>query len=367
MPTSLPPPGNPQATDRAVVVGISHYPGGFLPLQGPVLDAFDFNAWLLEPTGGGLTDDQVRLITTPFPPPGDLKTARPVEHEIQEAFDELDDLAQRNGGNGQGPRVGRRLYLYFSGHGLAPANVVRRYETAVLMANANERRLGYHIPGRGYADWFHASGFFDEVLLFMDCCREGVRTVSVRDPHFDSWPTGAWPARGFYAFGTRWLGRARERYFADLKQTRGVFTRALTAGLRGAARDPLTGAVTTSTLRDYLFRSMRTFLDPADLAAPDVPKEPDCDTVPEGLGEFVIVTFPLPRVRLRTTLTPPEDRVSLLNAEFEEINPNADPASSAAVFDVAPGRYRVQWWRGTNLVRHQNIVLESGGPSDVTV
>ena len=69
-------------------------------------------------------------------------------------------------------RLGRRLYIYMAGHGIAPGE----NQTALLMANANydKRRYGtgYHVIGEYVAGWVADAHYFDEILLFMDCCRE---------------------------------------------------------------------------------------------------------------------------------------------------------------------------------------------------
>lgn len=356
-PLNAPPPPVPRPEDRAVVVGVSHYPGGFPELQGPVRDAEDFRDWLIAPTGGGLAPGQVRLLTTPNPPPINVGAACPLDADVRKAFDELEDLALANNATNGPLRAGRRLYLFFSGHGFAPAAVVRRFETAVLMANATRTRLGYHIPARGYADWFHASGYFDEILLFMDCCREVFRTAPVAGPHFAD-PAGGRPVRGFYAFGTKWKGLARERHFDDVGQTRGVFTRALMAGLRGAARDAA-GNVTTTSLRDYLFTNMQTFLAPADLANRDIPKEPDFDTMPEVNGDFVIASYSPPTATLRVSIPPTVTQVKLI-VDGVAAGPAPESTIAKAVFRVAPGRHLVVWNDGGRVETRQ-VTLVMGG------
>jgi hypothetical protein len=75
--------------------------------------------------------------------------------------DHPDDAAWAEDGageaHGDGAVVGRRLYLYFAGHGFAPTDT----ETALLMANATRTRGGHHIPGRSYAEWFYRAGYFN--------------------------------------------------------------------------------------------------------------------------------------------------------------------------------------------------------------
>ena len=58
-------------------------------------------------------------------------------------------------------------------------------------------------------------------------------------------------------------------------KTRGAFTHTLLQGLRGQARDPQTGAITTSQLKLYVLDNMRTLLSPQDLADGKTAKMPE--------------------------------------------------------------------------------------------
>ena len=56
------------ADDWAIVIGITSYPNlgpNTKPLQGAHLDAQAFRDWLVEPEGGGVPPDNVRLILWP--------------------------------------------------------------------------------------------------------------------------------------------------------------------------------------------------------------------------------------------------------------------------------------------------------------
>jgi Caspase domain/TIR domain len=107
------------------------------------------------------------------------------------------------------------------------------------MANAT-RRLVYHLTGMPLADWFFRAGYFDEVVLLMDCCQERYEKVGVQVfPWVDlTAPEVMDRSQRFYGLAAQWSKRAREREFNGV--TRGVFTAALLAGVRGAACDPTT-------------------------------------------------------------------------------------------------------------------------------
>src|SRR5262249_3248208 len=159
-----------------------------------------------------------------------------------------------------GQRVGRRLYLYFSGHGCAP----RFEEAAVLMANATRRRV-YHLTGMPCADWFYRSGYFEEVVLLMDCCRGRYEKGGTYIPPWVDLtrPEVVDRSQRFYGLAAEWSRLARERVLPG-GESRSVFTMALLAGLRGAAYDPATqftdpatgkrmARVTAASLKNYLY------------------------------------------------------------------------------------------------------------------
>jgi Caspase domain len=274
--------------DWAVVVGISAYPDLAPPaLNGPENDAKSVAVWLRSPTGGNVPKRQIQLILSsdyrqPF---ADVYSAKPTGQKVQEAIGRLHQIGRQNKDAGKPETVGRRLYLYLAGHGFAPSDD----QTALLSANANRTDIGpgYHILGPYNADWFARAGYFSEIVLIMDCCRETYTAPSLNKPYgvminrkkLDG-------VRRFHAFATQWSGLSRERLMAD-GVVRGIFTTALLAGLKGAAS--VSGKVTTVTLRDYLYSDMIKFLSPGDLLNPDVPKEPD---IPQYGKEWDLVEAP---------------------------------------------------------------------------
>ena len=278
--------------DWAIVVGIWTYPD-LGNLTGPQNDAKAFADWVRSPAGGGVPENQVRLIlSSDFAPADSASRAEPTPGHVEALFDELDDIAQRNKDRMEGLRVGRRLYLYMAGHGCAPI----LDESVLLMANATRRRAGYHIPGKPWANWFYRAGYFDEILLFMDCCRENYPQAPLNVPSYIdvTAPDAVDRGRRFFAFGTKWSRLARERPMDD-GTVRGVFTVALLEGLKGAAAEP-DGRVTASSLSGYLQTNMKTFLTEIDRADPGIPKAPDVQVLPDIDDDFVIVTVapPLP-------------------------------------------------------------------------
>jgi uncharacterized caspase-like protein len=275
-------------TDWALAVGINKYPDPtFQALDGPEADAKDFFDWATSKEGGGVAASRAKLIvSSQFKPAADAIDAEPTAEAVQKFFERLDAAAQKNDEKGAGLLAGRRLYIYLSGHGFAPDED----ETALLMANAAKNKLKHHVPGKAWANLFYRSGYFEEVLLFMDCCRNvlpqtilNTPSVSVRDN-----PQAIQNGHRLYAFATKWGAESRERVFAKGK-SRGVFTMALMAGLRGGACEPGTDGITAMSLRSYLFNNMREFLAKQDLENPQIPKEPDIEPPNQQASDFPIV------------------------------------------------------------------------------
>lgn len=274
--------------DWAIVVGISSYPDlAPAALNGPENDARAVAEWLRSATGGAVPAKQLRLILSsdyeqPFAAGYD---AKPTGEKVQDAITKLHLVARKNKNAGKPEAVGRRLYMYLAGHGFAPADD----QTALLAANANRTDIGppYHILGQYNAEWFARAGFFAEVVLIMDCCRETYGAPALNKPYglVLNQPKSK-KVRRFHAFATQWAGLSRERQMSD-GVVRGIFTTALLTGLSGAAS--VNGRVTTVSLQNYLYNDMIEFLSPADRENEDVPKEPD---VPLYGTEWELVSAP---------------------------------------------------------------------------
>lgn len=281
--------------DFAVVVGIGSY-ALLDPLKGPEADAKAFKDWLVDSRGGQVPEAQIQMIFSSDPAVAAAAPGKPhpTVIEVQSALENIQNIADANMKAGKGRRVGRRLYLYLAGHGFSPV----AEQTGLLMANAAPSRAGatYHILGQYNAGWFYRAGYFDEICLFMDCCREVYTATSLNFTWPDEVdPTAVDRCRFFYGFGTKWSQTSRERAMPPDDQVRGVFTTALLAGLRGAAVEPgdASGRITAESLEAYLIGYMKEFLSPDDRASPDVPKEPDIDFKPRvPARQFVITQMP---------------------------------------------------------------------------
>lgn len=259
--------------NKAVIVAIRKYPELPPELEGPKNDAEMFRDWVI--ANGGVAATDAKLILGDEPAPPLALNANPTEQAIQYEFDQLATLAEQSGGC-----LGERLYIYLSGHGFGQS----LNDAALLMANATMKRVYHHIPGRLWADHFFANGYFKEVILFLDCCRERYNTTLLNGPGSIMPPIPPDGARRFYGFATKFGKLAVERKINGVMH--GVFTATLMDALNGGAAEE-DGTITAAALKAYLFDNMKNFLEPSDLQDQDIAKEPDlfCDQ-PED--KFVI-------------------------------------------------------------------------------
>jgi hypothetical protein len=152
-----------------------------------------------------------------------------------------------------------------------------------------------HFPGCSIADYFCVNGCFDEVFLFMDCCRD---IIKMPQSNFVFVSQGSvTTSKRIYAFATKWGRRAKERNING--NMRGVFTMTLLRALNGAAadmdpKDPQMGVITAASLKSFLVYNTRKFLDNNSLNASDE-DIPDIDIIPnnENGNDIIIKTVPL--------------------------------------------------------------------------
>lgn len=306
----------PQPQDYAIVAGLTWYPDPDIgPLDGPINDALAFCEWL---TGwAGVPNGNIQLIVSKDPPPPvPPYEMPPTVAAFDAAFDKLRAISKQNLKDGKGQRVGRRLYLFFAGHGFTPQGE----EAALLTANA-DRDAPYHVPPRVYANWFLHSGYFDEIVLFMDCCRNLYPQVPLRTlPYVIRVDVpAANAARTLYGFATKWSRVAREKKLPPGNKVRGIFSATLLAGLKGAASE--NGEVTARSLADYVYRNMSSLLDPEELEEDDAPRAPEFQYDNNPLARFVIAPAGIQKYPVRLTAGDQavHETVTILDGAFHEV------------------------------------------------
>lgn len=340
-----------QPDDYAIVIGIGNYPGfgsnetEANDLKGPNDDAQEIYNWLVAPDKGGVPKKNARLIRSPQPPPTKALKARPHRETITNAFDRLESVAQQNNQQGNGLRVGRRLYLYASGHGFAQ----RRKEGSLFVANATQVRK-YHVFASGWLEWFYNAEYFDELVLWMDCCMVSDLPVVRENAGYREMPTATPNSRLFSAFAAKFPQQAVEREMPDGK-IHGVFTYTLLQGLKGAAADSVTGKITSATLRNHLTNTMKTYLSEADQNDDIVAKEPDF-----GFDDpMVFCTVPGPQASAVTLTSFPAGAEGQPFVVF-----TGSPPQQAAAGSVQSGTAQVQLHPGVYFLEMSTPPLSKG-------
>jgi hypothetical protein len=231
--------------DYAVVIGISTYPG-LENLDGPENDAQDFAAWLKE--SANLDEARLDLIlSSQFVITDDPATIQPVVSTIDRVFGKIVSAGRRAADR----KLGRRLTIFLAGHGFTGPD---RADSALLTAEATEDDIGFHIPGRTYAEAFVRAGFFEEVVLFVDACADAGTHCPLRSFPWGGLDNPPSSTRWFYAMAASWGQFASERKFPAGGKANGLFTKALLEGLNGAAAS--NSGVTSTTLQSYLIQRL---------------------------------------------------------------------------------------------------------------
>lgn len=202
------------AQDFAIVVGVDHYPQ-FRELRGAAADATAFHAWVCHPDGGAVTPDHARLILSIPDPP------QPVQVQVDAALLDLFAVAESIGG-------GRRLYLYFAGHGAMCSD--SGDDVALLLATWSLERSRLALSSNSYRSALSSLGLFTEIALFLDCCRVIAADAVGMPPTFSRTARLPGAARTFVAHATEAGCAAREH--SDAGVWRGAFTQHLLAILR---------------------------------------------------------------------------------------------------------------------------------------
>ena len=259
--------------DWALVVGINKYPdAGVNPLEGASGDARRFREWLLHPKGGNLQEDRITLLTSPGD--GDPPPDRPIPaaSQVRAFFEQFMPPARQP--------VGRRLYIYLSGHGISAGAQQSVHNAALLLANARKPEPLLNFAGSAWAEGIRGAAHFREVMLIMDCCSD-IENTALVEPYPFGFPVADGTAsRLVLAHATGWGSKARELVFpgenGDKKQ--GAFTRSLLAVL-GSGR--MSGAMLKASVEQHLALSLA---DQKKAQEPQIQGSPDPN---KDLGRIV--------------------------------------------------------------------------------
>lgn len=313
------------ADDFALVIAIQNYrdTDSFPTLEGPHNDARDFVDWLKLPGGGNVPENHI----LPYYLRSDAAAQNPDGSQIWGAINRVRNKSA------PGTRIGRRLYVFMAGHGVGK----NLDETGLLPVETDEQFMS-PIFGSVAVDVMRSYAHFDEVVLFMDCCR--VRADDIDEPHYPfkkEIVNRAGDVVRFVAYASEYGKVARERHING--QHNGIFSRALIDGLKGAAADE-TGSVTSESLMAYLPGAMKILLNVVQRQDPHFPHR-DPITFVSGL--------PVSMSSVRVTISNPVLPVSVLRGQdLQPVNIAALPlAANVVKFD---------------LLRMRSYVLRKGVP-----
>lgn len=273
----------------AILVGIARYAvlgegNARADLAGPRNDVASMREWLLAADGGGLDQEQIFEVTAASDADG-----VPTAAQLDELLVTLHELALKN------PRrqVGRRIYIYMSGHGFSP----RRQQACLFTADAKVHN-GQNVHATGWLNWLQDSGYFREFVLWVDACMNRASFLAPHDPPLPPAASAMTPLASFCAFAAQRPLKAVELAIPeDAGKVHGAFTWALLEGLRGAAAD-VNGRVTGRSLADWVRNAMTVRYTAADRENRDVAQEPEVILEDAGLIFARGVTAPEQQVTL---------------------------------------------------------------------
>jgi hypothetical protein len=248
------------ADDYALLVGIKRYPG-IRDLEGSENDVDEVGRWLEDEEGGAVLPKHVtRVITKTWHPP-DGEPARPTLADITPFFKLLLLRQQTQVQNGGEKLLGRRLYIYLSGHGF---NAAELSQAALCMADADASVRDYpHLGGATYADRIGNYGMFKEVLLLMDCCRQSIPQMEINRPTFPP-PEPPDPAKKFFwgfATSSGTLAAEAEMTVKGVRKKHGIFTALLIDALE-RCKTRMGGQVCASDVAAHIREGMKAVLGP---------------------------------------------------------------------------------------------------------
>ncbi len=316
----------------AVVIGINRYPG-LSDLAGPRKDAEAFHAWLVDEQGGRVPERNIHSVHAKPVEEEGFRTnwdARPTSVDVESRLGQINETFTAAMNADRSIWEHSRLYVYASGHGVAPSGGAG----ALLCANAYPKENFWDmIEFSAVHAWYRSAGLFKEVLLLADCCRDqrplapslGLRLGQPRRRHGD--------AKLVMAFATSYAEAAYEQP----DRFRGYFTAALVDGLRGGAADPETGEIRTDKLSTYIGDHVHEMTaGQAYEQTPDFPVNlRDPMVVRPGLGR-------LPRLSRKMTIRFPDGYAGQvhLQRDHEDVR-TWDPAQGPLTLDLPEADYTI--------------------------
>jgi hypothetical protein len=260
----------------AIVVGINEYhkDAGQPVLNGAVADAADFADWALHPHGGAVDPSRLYFWTHPKPtnptPALAAYVATPTRwYDLDPAAVTPDfsrvpyvghivETALRAGRAAiaaameSGDDETRRIYVFFAGHGVQTNTYGSTTEIQTCFVLGDFRPDNAAVSGLIPCEDFRRallSGGFDQVFMFLDCCRVAMTKLNLPAPSIGS-PNSRIPPEPKWGVGNA-AQKNKIAYETTIPPLRGAFSKTLLDGLR-TVRDPANQTLTVESLKVYV-------------------------------------------------------------------------------------------------------------------
>ncbi len=247
----------------AVVIGIDHYEKK--PLAAAVSDAKEFAKYLFSKKLVPASDNTINKFKDDHPEINidkalqdnsgadnlkllisDANNQIADNRDIDKVIDEVIQDAKKH------RQEKNRLYFYFAGHGIGVT-----YDKTALCLRYWPNWINHCISSLDYKAWFINKGVFDEILIFLDCCRDYDQNINADSPAPD-WqtPIGEKSPKILICNATMY-GKLSYEIGSDKK--RGAFTSFLIQALNGDADQNNTGQITAFDLRSHIDKNFESY------------------------------------------------------------------------------------------------------------
>jgi uncharacterized caspase-like protein len=274
----------------AFVVGVNNYvqkPDGLATLGGAVRDSDDFVDWLKEQKDA----DEKELFTDQniFHIKSMDDVLAPSLNDAQNKLADFITELQNNVDN-------EKLYFYFAGHGVGHPDEVD--QNLLCLSDWTKLFSANSLASVPAVSFFRFLSVFKEIVFIFDCCR--TRYIRARHNEFII-PNirfgNTTDASVYIAYSTSYDDEAHEY---DTKgnngtlEKRGVFTKVLLEGLRGAAADE-NGDIDHDSLSTYLIKEVNTQAQKAGFS-----QKPQCSVILANGNERILFKS-IPVVQMKVT------------------------------------------------------------------
>lgn len=253
----------------ALVVGISHY--SKRPLEGAAEDAKKFATWLSE--SKLVEDSNLHFLASETS--NDIADYKHIDQALLKIL--------KDAGTHENEK--NRFYFYFSGHGIG----VSYYNTGLCLRLWNNELPSYSISFHAYEETLINKGIFDEILIFLDCCRDYDFLIDAKKPNLNTSYASSRKTSLLICYSTIFGKKSYEipqdpntEIEEDANKKRGAFTAFLLEGLKGDADMDDDGKITGDDLLTHISANFKTY-------ARKYNKEQDADGLVSADGRDIVI------------------------------------------------------------------------------